>query len=492
MSGESPVLGDELVLEQGTVIGGKYVLERPAGFGGMAQLWVATNQSTRAEVCVKIFVRTPPGNPQDHPSPAHEEEAIERFRREAHAAANLSHRAIVRVFDLIEIDVKGAVVKRHTHERPHAYVIVMELLHGETLGDTLATRGKLPLEEALDIFLPVVSALAHAHRASVIHRDVKPDNIFLARDPDDHVIPKVLDFGVSKISNADAITIDGILVGTPSFMSPEQAKGAQRVDARSDVFSAGTLLYMMLTGANPFEESSFSATVNAVIRKPVAPLEDLPPAIWTVLAKALEKDPMLRYGDATEMGIALRKACGRKSTESNPMMPLPPLSSRTSITNEVSPSAPNGSSGPISEPLSSRRRGPSEISIPPNEPSSSSLTGELVVVGDAARRKRRAVALAIVGGSAMVVLAAVTMSWMSKPAPPSSAPDVRSAANATSPSAPPSSLALASAAPSTAPIAPAATASPTPSTSTPTNTKRDVRKPRRPGEEPNKARDPGF
>jgi eukaryotic-like serine/threonine-protein kinase len=507
MSGESPILTEELLLEQGTVIAGKYVLERPAGFGGMAKLWVATNQATRAEVCVKIFVRAQEGgNPADHPSSSssHEEEAIERFRREAHAAANLSHRAIVRVFDLIEIDVKGAIVNglKGQQERPHAYVIVMELLHGETLGDTIAKKGKISLEETLDIFLPVVSALAHAHRASVVHRDMKPDNIFLARDPDGHVIPKVLDFGVSKISNADAITIDGILVGTPSFMSPEQARGVQTIDARSDVFSAGTLFYMMLTGANPFEESSFSSTVDAVIRRQVPPLGDIPAPIWDVLSKALEKDPMLRFGDATEMGIALRKACGRKGTESNPMMPLPPISTRTpSMTNEVSVGGVP-SSGPISAPLSTRpRRGPSQISIPPNEPSSSS-TGDFIRMDPAQQRRRsRAIALAAVGlGTAVILLIAATMSWMSKPSSSSSSSsstqDAKSAKAAAAPSPSPSpspSPTLLSSSPPPSTTATTTTTDPAPPTpSVSAAPKREGRKPRKPGEEPNKARDPGF
>ena len=119
--------------------------------------------------------------------------------------------------------------------------------------------------------MPFLSALAHAHRAGVVHRDLKPDNIFLATDPDGHVIPKVLDFGVSKIeSDGDArsaLTLDGVMLGTPSFMSPEQARGARDVDARSDVFSAGILFYMMLAGKNPFESESFHSVVSAIIHR---------------------------------------------------------------------------------------------------------------------------------------------------------------------------------------------------------------------------------
>ncbi len=338
---------DEL-FEAGKVIARKYVLERRAGFGGMAQVWVATNQATGAEVCVKLLVAR--GEDAD--------EAVERFRREAHAAAKLSHRAIVTVFDLLELDAEGEVTKGP----PAAYAIVMELLHGETLGDTLAKRGKLPLEEALDIFLPVVSALGHAHRASIIHRDLKPDNIFLARDPDGHVTPKVLDFGVSKLQSAEAITVDGVIVGTPSFMSPEQARGAREIDARSDVFSAGILFYLMLTGKNPFEAHDFASAVDAILRKEVPPIEDVPPAIWAVIEQAIRKNPAERFADATEMGIALRKAAGRKATtESNPVLPVGPISSPSipdvaSATYERSSAAPGTVETPGTSPAARRRR----------------------------------------------------------------------------------------------------------------------------------------
>jgi serine/threonine-protein kinase len=297
------------VIEEGTLLAKKYRLTRPAGFGGMAQLWVATNQATGAEVCIKILV------PEQS-----DDESVERFRREAHAAARLSHRAIVRIFDLVELGPTGEA----TTARPAALAIVMELLHGETLGDFLMKRGKVDLEEAIDLTMPFLSALAHAHRAGVVHRDLKPDNIFLATDPDGHVIPKVLDFGVSKMAGAGdqggrsgdsrPLTLDGVLLGTPSFMSPEQMRGARDVDARSDVFSAGILFYMMLAGKNPFESESFHSVVSAVIQREVPRPPGLTDPLWEVLDKALAKDPNERFADATELGFAFRRASGRAST----------------------------------------------------------------------------------------------------------------------------------------------------------------------------------
>jgi serine/threonine-protein kinase len=337
----------DLILEQGKVIGGKYVLETPAGLGGMASVWVATNQATGARVCVKILVPEANG-----------EEASERFRREAHTSAKLTHRAIVRVFDLLSLDRAGKITRE---ARPHAYVIVMELLTGESLADRLTKRGKLPLEEALDLFLPVMSALAHAHRASIIHRDLKPANVFLAVDPDGHVAPKVLDFGLAKTWDAEPLTSDGIIVGTPSFMSPEQAKGARYLDARSDVFSAGTLLYMMLSGVNPFEEKSFAQGVEALLRREAPPLGEVPPAIWEVIRRAMKKDPAERFPDATEMGIALRKAAGRRvTTDSQPSLPafVSPASAPSIAVSDSVPGVVSGrnvsgeSSGAVGEPSS--------------------------------------------------------------------------------------------------------------------------------------------
>jgi len=189
----------------------------------------------------------------------------------------------------------------------------MELLSGETLGDALMKRGKIPLEETLDIMIPVLSALAHAHRAGVVHRDVKPDNVFLAKDPDGHVIPKVLDFGISKLQgDKSQLTNDGVMLGTPNFMSPEQARGASKVDARTDVFSAAIMMVMMLSGQNPFDDESFHSVVSAILVREVQRVPEAPDAVWEVIARALSKDPAARHADATELGIALRKAAGRQ------------------------------------------------------------------------------------------------------------------------------------------------------------------------------------
>jgi eukaryotic-like serine/threonine-protein kinase len=311
-----------LKLEEGKVLARKYRLVKPAGFGGMAQLWVAKNEATAAEVCVKVLV------PE-----VSDEESVARFRREAHAAARLSHRAIVSVFDLFELDVHGNVAK--PDKRPHALAIVMELLTGETLTDHLMKQGELHVDDMLDIAIPMCGALSHAHKAGVVHRDIKPDNVFLARDPDGTVIPKILDFGVSKIvstGSSEGLTKTGVMLGTPSFMSPEQAKGSSRVDARSDVFSAGIVMMMMLTGKNPFEdEGGFHSIVQNIIEKSVQRPEGLSDAMWDVISRALMKDPDARWSDGTELQLALRKASGRRSL-SEPGLAVAPVYSSDSKT----------------------------------------------------------------------------------------------------------------------------------------------------------------
>jgi serine/threonine-protein kinase len=456
--------GGALVLEPGKVIAGKYRLEKPAGRGGMAEVWVATNQATDAHVCVKILTR------------ASDEESTERFRREAHAAAKLSHRAIVRVFDLLGLDGAGQVTRR---EPPDAFAIVMELLKGESLADLLAKRQKLPLEEALDLFLPVMSALAHAHRASVVHRDLKPDNIFLAVDPDGHITPKVLDFGLAKMSNAEPLTSGGVIVGTPSFMSPEQAKG-RYVDARSDVFSAGTVLYVMLSGVNPFEERVFADAVEALLRREAPPLPDVPAAVWEVINRALEKEPQQRFTDATEMGFALRKAAGRRvTTDSQPSLPAFAAAASPSPLRISVADGPSGAAETVAD--SATDSPPKTSGIPEALPMQSG----------------RRLVFAAAGALAVILVVAISVLW---PRESSSRSEVPAAASSRAVEPSPSTSAPAAAPATTtvdeaptSPVDPPPSAHAAPSTSAPKPARGGSPHPTSaPKRRPNIIRDPGF
>ncbi len=305
--GESSATG--LSLEEGVVLGNKYRLLRPAGFGGMGAVWVARNEATAAEVVVKVLVTARQG--VDH-------EAIARFRREAHTAAQLYHRGIVRIFDLVELSFhredQDSFVRsaRSMGESPppDALVLVMELLRGETLASHMDKKVRFSPDEALAIVLPLLSALAHAHAQGIVHRDLKPENVFLSVDPDGHVIPKILDFGISKLMQpaVPRITTDGAMLGTPSYMAPEQARGLPNVDARADVFAAGILLYECLAGENPFASGSYHSVVAAILERDPQPLKSASPEMWRVIRRALEKPPALRYADAGELASALLAA----------------------------------------------------------------------------------------------------------------------------------------------------------------------------------------
>jgi serine/threonine-protein kinase len=293
-------------LEPGVLLAEKYRLIRPAGFGGSGAVWVARNEATNAEVAVKVLVLSREGV---------DDETIARFRREAYAAAQLYHRGIVRVFDLVELT-----------EPEEALIMVMELLRGETLANQMDRKRKFTLDETLAVVLPLLSALAHAHAQGIVHRDLKPENVFLAVDPDGHVTPKILDFGISKLLQpaAPKITTDGAMLGTPNYMSPEQARGRADVDARSDVFAAGILLYEMLSGENPFASGSYHSVVAAILERDPPPLTDLSPEVWGVLKRALEKPAPLRYADATELGAALvraAKSVGAQTPEASGAFP---------------------------------------------------------------------------------------------------------------------------------------------------------------------------
>src|ERR671930_1539303 len=215
-------------LTSGTVLADRYLLLEPAGEGGMATVWQATDQVLDRPVALKIL----------RPNLAEDPGLLERFRAEALAAARLNHPNIVNVFDAGTED--------------HAAFIVMELFEGETLRERLNRDGHLPPEEAVSVLLQALSALQFAHENGLIHRDVKPGNILLG--PDGRV--KVTDFGIAKAAYEDADpTTTGSVLGSVPYLSPEQVQG-NPTDGRSDIYSAGATLYEALTGRPPFVAGS--------------------------------------------------------------------------------------------------------------------------------------------------------------------------------------------------------------------------------------------
>jgi len=261
---------------------GPYQVLEELGRGGMAIVYKAFQPSLGRYVALKVL-------PEYF---QHDPEFIARFQREARAAAQLNHPNIVTIYDV--------------GEQAGVHYIAMEYLDGGSLRDRLA-RGPLSVDQAQQIVEQVGSALDYAHTRGLIHRDVKPANILFTADNR----PKITDFGIARASDGTRLTRTGVLMGTPEYMSPEQAQGGL-VDCRSDLYALGVMLYEMLTGRVPFQADTPHATLYAIIYQPPPPPRqirpDLPLVVETVLLKGLAKRPDDRYQSGVELAIALRDA----------------------------------------------------------------------------------------------------------------------------------------------------------------------------------------
>ncbi|MEM9070361.1 MAG: protein kinase [Myxococcota bacterium] len=287
-----PILTDEERV--GTSIG-KYRLEAMLGEGGMGVVYRATNTATGRPVAVKLL--------RDQLVP--DVTARKRFEREARAAAALDHPNVVDVLDLGTSD-DGA-----------AY-IVLELLRGESLADLLERIHHLGPPEALAILLPVVDALAVAHDIGFAHRDLKPDNIFLAQGHHGEVIPKLLDFGLAKpilAEKATQLTATGSVFGTPGYMSPEQAQGMQGMDHVFDLWGMGVILFETMTGQMPFEAPTAAVLMNKILSDRAPKVRDVYPSIPSPVAKvvdrALDARRAKRHPSARALHNDLREAADK-------------------------------------------------------------------------------------------------------------------------------------------------------------------------------------
>ncbi|MDP3276148.1 MAG: serine/threonine-protein kinase [Deltaproteobacteria bacterium] len=260
----------------GLTIAEKFLLERLLGMGGMGAVYAATNTWTGRRVAVKMLLKTL-SNP----------DAVARLQQEARAATSVRHPHILDVLDMCR-DEEGN------------FLIVTELLAGESLEAMITKRGCMDTYRAVQLLVPIAAALAAAHKKGVVHRDLKPDNIFLHSEGG-QIIPKVIDFGISKIlDNTDARTRTqtGAIFGTVDYMSPEQAKG-EAVDAQTDVWSLGVVLYRMLTAKFPFDAPTVSAILIKIATERAAPVRSLQPsvapAIAAVVDRMLEPSRSARY-----------------------------------------------------------------------------------------------------------------------------------------------------------------------------------------------------
>ncbi len=281
----------------GSVIGGRYRVLSVLGHGGMGAVYVAEHIFTRRRVALKLL------KAESDEDPSELEQLRMRFLNEARAAAAVSHPNIVDVLDMGS-DEDGSPF------------LAMELLEGTSLDRLLCERGKLSPEQTLSILLPIIGALARLHEAGIVHRDVKPSNIFLQNAARNAVVPQLLDFGLAHSLSDLRLTRSGLVMGTPLYMAPEHAAG-EDVGPAADVWSMGVVLYECASGELPFNMRDRSAVAAQVLAGQIRPLSrvatTLPPAFAYAIERALRRDLSLRYASMRELaqGLVLgAQTCG--------------------------------------------------------------------------------------------------------------------------------------------------------------------------------------
>jgi beta-lactam-binding protein with PASTA domain/predicted Ser/Thr protein kinase len=332
------------------VLAGRYELQAVLGQGGMARVFRGTDRVLNRTVAIKVL----------SPQFADDDQFVARFRREAQAAAGLNHPNIVSVYD--------------TGSQGDVHFIVMEYVEGRTLRDLIRQEGPLLPERAAEITEAVARGLAAAHEAGLVHRDVKPGNIMITRDGE----VKVMDFGIARTTSGDTLTQTAAILGTASYLSPEQAQG-ESVDARSDIYSVGCVLYEMLTGRPPFTgDSPVSIAYKHVGENPIPPSRintDIPSGLEAVVMKCMAKNPENRYRTAIELRDDLARVL-----QGMPPVATPILEDSTAVlTKAVGPDATAVMTGP-----------------PPDEPERRSRTWLVVLLV--------LLVLALIGGAAFLLI----------------------------------------------------------------------------------------
>jgi serine/threonine protein kinase len=373
----------------GTVLG-KYEIIRLIGHGGMGAVYEASHRALRSAVAIKTL----------HGRFASSPSVRARFEREGQAACRVEHDHAVKVLDL---GIQGDV--------PY---LVMELLRGESLAQLLEREQRLSPSRAADLLIPVLAALHAAHQSGLVHRDLKPDNVFLCRRPSGEIQPKLVDFGISKFvqdESAQPLTETSAVLGTPHYMSPEQAQTARDVDARSDQYSVGVMLYEVITGRRPFHGDTLYSLLSAIIRGDYPPprslVPEIPEHLEAIISRALNKDPAQRFPSVADLGLKLLRYASERTSilhkqefagESQP--PAPNLVSDVQALG-MAATEPSGASG------SDHLRQPSSSpphAVPSGPGSLSTLGGSVATHGtppiiSIKRRRTGAVAVAVVAAS---------------------------------------------------------------------------------------------
>ncbi len=282
-------------LPEGQLVSERYEIRSEIGRGGMGVVYHGFDQNLQREVAIKFL----------DPEHSTNEEAVSRFQREAISAGRIGHENICDVRD------RGTTADG-------APYIVMELLEGESISQVLEREGKLDIDRAIEIVVQVLSGLEAAHQAGIIHRDLKPENIFLAQSVGGRERVKLLDFGISKYLGEATelrLTKTGYVMGSPYYMSPEQAKGRADIDHRTDIWSVGVVLFEMLTGALPFGGENYNEVmINIVTVEPPDPVglnPEIPRELGDVILRALAEEPEQRFDNASDFASALAEATGR-------------------------------------------------------------------------------------------------------------------------------------------------------------------------------------
>src|SRR6478735_3467068 len=279
-------------LHLGDIIDGKYKILRLIGEGGMGVVYEGENVRIHRRVAIKIL----------HTTVARSEDAVQRFEREAQAAGRIGSDHIVEVLDLGELPGGDRYM-------------VMEFLEGQSLAERIETAGALSPQKSATIMVGMLEGLRAAHDAGIVHRALKPDNVFLLNNRGGQAdFVKILDFGISKFSKLGgefSMTQTGAVMGTPYYLSPEQAKGERQVDALSDLYAAGVILWESVAGKVPFDGETFNELLFKIVLEPVPDLAaqkpDLDPHFVSLVQKAMARDRQLRFQSAADMQAALVK-----------------------------------------------------------------------------------------------------------------------------------------------------------------------------------------
>jgi serine/threonine-protein kinase len=421
-------------LEAGAIVAGRYRVCRRLGKGGMGVVYAAEHIELGKTIALKMLL----------PAYSENAEVVARFLREARSAAAVGHPGIVEVFDL-------------GRDGNHAF-LAMELLEGEELHDRIVRARPLAPGWVARVGVEICEAMGAAHARGVIHRDLKPQNVFLVRRPGDVETVKVLDFGIAKLVDSDqpgsALTKTGQIFGTPLYMSLEQMSGNKTVDARTDVYAIGAMLYEALSGDPPFAAESFMALVLMVTTQEPKPLDslrsDLPPGLAGIVTRAMAKHVDDRFASADELAAALRPFADASAR--------PSASSHALDATAVAMSAPVLSASALPARSQAGNRATGELS---------STTGAPITLRDAPVERRTGtpkLAAGVALFAVVVGLAGAAVWSATRPAPEPAAPREATLAGqppVLAPSAPSLAAVAAGARPSNlAPQAPDASAAP--------------------------------